>query len=100
MYARNAVVLSAFLASEKAFTPAMNNAATSATVLNAVGVFYSTSDGNTETAAGYIAEAAGCLESKDIGDASDDEITGADAFITPRHTMPSSSSSIFQAINY
>jgi len=53
----------------------------SATSLNAVGIYYSTSTGNTETIAGYIAEAAGGLECNDIGDASDEDITGADALI-------------------
>ena len=81
MFARNAVVLSAFLASAEAFAPAMNKAHNSATALNAVGLFYSTSTGNTETVASYIAEAAGGLEAEDIGDASDDDITGADALI-------------------
>merc|ERR1712172_365840 len=43
-------------------------------------VFYSTSTGNTETIAGYIAEASGAA-ANDIGDASDNEITGSDALI-------------------
>ena len=51
----------------------------SSTALN--GVYYSTSTGNTETIAGYIAEAAGAGEAEDIGDVSDDDITGADYLI-------------------
>ena len=81
MFARNAVVLAAFLASAEAFAPAATVSTTSATALNAVGLFYSTSTGNTETVAGYISEAAGGLELEDIGDASDADITGADALI-------------------
>merc|ERR1719182_277341 len=46
-----------------------------------IGLYYSTSTGNTETCAGYIAEAAGGLEPEDIGDASDDEVTGHDSLI-------------------
>jgi len=46
-----------------------------------IGLYYSTSTGNTETCAGYIAEAAGGLEIEDIGDASDGEVTGHDALI-------------------
>merc|ERR1712086_518221 len=45
------------------------------------GIYYSTSTGNTETVSGYIAEAAGLGEAEDIGDASDDEITGHDSLI-------------------
>jgi flavodoxin I len=50
------------------------------TSLDATGLWYSTSTGNTETVAGYIAEAAG-LEANDIGDATADEILGADSLI-------------------
>eukprot|EP00549_Striatella_unipunctata_P020748 CAMPEP_0118672966 /NCGR_PEP_ID=MMETSP0800-20121206/59_1 /TAXON_ID=210618 ORGANISM="Striatella unipunctata, Strain CCMP2910" /NCGR_SAMPLE_ID=MMETSP0800 /ASSEMBLY_ACC=CAM_ASM_000638 /LENGTH=177 /DNA_ID=CAMNT_0006567975 /DNA_START=114 /DNA_END=647 /DNA_ORIENTATION=+ len=49
--------------------------------LFSVGVYYSTSTGNTETVAGYIAAAAGDLEITDIGDATDDEIAGHEALI-------------------
>merc|ERR1711935_1196854 len=56
------------------------SAARASTSLNA-GVYYSTSTGNTETIAGYIAEAAGCGDAEEIGDASDDAITGADYLI-------------------
>merc|ERR1719225_1584623 len=56
------------------------NKAPSSTSLNAVKVFYATSTGNTETVAGYIAEAVG-VEAEDIGDAEDGDVTGADALI-------------------
>ena len=78
MFAR-AAIISAFLASAEAFAPAMNKAPTS-TALNAIGLYYGTSTGNTETVAGYIAEAAG-VEAADIGDAEDADITGADGLI-------------------
>ena len=41
---------------------------------------YSTTTGNTETCAGYIAAETG-LEAADIADVSDDDIAGADALI-------------------
>ena len=52
------------------------------TALNAgnVGLYYSTSTGNTETVAGYIADASG-LRADDIGDASDADIQAHDAII-------------------
>merc|ERR1740138_591528 len=43
-------------------------------------LLYSTTTGNTETAAGYIADATG-LEAVDIGDASVDDIKAADSLI-------------------
>lgn len=46
-----------------------------------IGLYYSTSTGNTETCAGYISEAAGGINMDDIADASDDEVTGHDALI-------------------
>jgi len=46
-----------------------------------VGLYYSTSTGNTETVAGYIADGAGIEDWKDIGDAENDEILGHDAII-------------------
>uniref|UniRef100_A0A7S1FZ01 Flavodoxin-like domain-containing protein n=1 Tax=Corethron hystrix TaxID=216773 RepID=A0A7S1FZ01_9STRA len=59
-----------------------HTAPASKSVLNmSIGLYYSTSTGNTETVAGYIAEAVGGLEPEDIGDASDDEITGHDSLI-------------------
>ena len=44
------------------------------------GIFYSTQTGNTETVAGYIADAAG-LAIADIGDASDADIAALDTLI-------------------
>jgi len=55
------------------------SAGRSMTALN--GVYYSTSTGNTETIAGYISEAVGSGDAEEIGDASDDAITGADYLI-------------------
>merc|ERR1719389_449248 len=46
-----------------------------------VGLYYSTSTGNTETVAEYIANAAGVEDWKDIGDAEDGEVTGHDSII-------------------
>merc|ERR1712193_594743 len=45
------------------------------------GLYYSTSTGNTETVAEYIANAAGVEDWKDIGDAEDGEVTGHDSII-------------------
>jgi flavodoxin I len=45
------------------------------------GLYYSTSTGNTETVAEYIANAAGVEDWKDIGDAEDSEVTGHDSII-------------------
>jgi len=45
------------------------------------GVYYSTQTGNTETVAGYVSEAAGVSEIKDIADATKDEIEGHDSLI-------------------
>jgi len=45
------------------------------------GLYYSTSTGNTETVAEYIANAAGVEDWKDIGDAEDDEVTGHSSII-------------------
>jgi len=44
-----------------------------------VGLYYSTSTGNTETVAEYIADAAGIEDWKDISDAEDGEFEGHDA---------------------
>jgi len=44
-----------------------------------VGLYYSTSTGNTETVAEYIADAVGIEDWKDIGDAEDGEFEGHDA---------------------
>jgi len=45
------------------------------------GLYYSTSAGNTETVAEYIANAAGVEDWKDIGDAEDGEVAGHDSII-------------------
>jgi len=64
-----------------AFAPSASKPVHSSTALNAnVGLYYSTQTGNTETVAGYIAEAAG-LEIEDIGDAEDDAVTALDSII-------------------
>jgi len=44
-----------------------------------IGLYYSTSTGNTETVAEYIADAVGIEDWKDIGDAEDGEFEGHDA---------------------
>jgi flavodoxin I len=46
-----------------------------------VGLYYSTSTGNTETVAGYLAERTGCSDYKDIADADEAEIMGHEAII-------------------
>ena len=47
-----------------------------------VGIYYSSSTGNTETVGGYIAQAAGGgLDLVDIGDAKDEEIMACDSII-------------------
>lgn len=51
------------------------------TNLDAAKVYYSSSTGNTETIAGYIAEAAEAGEITDIGDATEDEINGFSSLI-------------------
>jgi flavodoxin I len=45
------------------------------------GLYYSTSTGNTETVAEYIASAAGVEDWKDIGDADEAEVSGHDSII-------------------
>jgi len=82
MIARNTAILFAVLASTDAFAPVANKAAMpSTTALDDVKMYYSTSTGNTETVAGYISSAAGLASFDDIGDATDDEIKGADGLI-------------------
>jgi sulfite reductase alpha subunit-like flavoprotein len=54
---------------------------TSALLGSKVGIWYSSSTGNTETVASYIAKAAGEKDFNDIGDAKIDEIEGADCLI-------------------
>merc|ERR1712183_666498 len=80
--ARTSAAILAVLASAEAFAPVINaEYMGSTTALDAVKMYYSTSTGNTETVAGYIGEAAGISDFEDIGDASDDDITGADGLI-------------------
>merc|ERR1712061_480922 len=50
------------------------------TAREAVGLFYATQTGNTETVAGYIAEAAG-LEAADVGDYAAEDLTEFDGLI-------------------
>jgi len=81
MIARNTAILAVVLASAEAFAPAQNKAF-SATQLDAYKMYYSTSTGNTETVAGYIAEEFGSgMEAEDIGDAEDSDVAGADGLI-------------------
>jgi len=68
------------IAATQAWAPVSNASFRKGTALDMASLWYSTSTGNTETIAGYIAEASG-LDANDIGDAADDEITGADALI-------------------
>jgi len=79
MFSRNVVLAAALLASAEAFAPALNKAPTS-TALNAVGIYYSTSTGNTEACAEALQEASG-IEPTEISDAEDDAVAGADGLI-------------------
>mmetsp|Transcript_33705 Transcript_33705/g.47909 ORF Transcript_33705/g.47909 Transcript_33705/m.47909 type:complete len:204 (-) Transcript_33705:73-684(-) len=75
------LTVAALVGSVQGFAVMPASSARSATALDmSVGLYYSTSTGNTETVAGYIAEVAG-LSAEDIGDASDAEVTGHDAII-------------------
>jgi flavodoxin I len=71
-------VISASVAS--AFSPQASYRASISTALDASTIYYSTQTGNTETCAGYIAEAAG-LEISDVGDAADSEVLKMDSII-------------------
>jgi len=84
------LVALAILAGVSAFAPsqfarsalrraAPRRAAKTQMQMNAM-LLYSTTTGNTETCAGYIADITG-LEATDIGDASDDDISAADSLI-------------------
>ena len=53
----------------------------------AVGLVYSTTTGNTETVAGYIAEATG-LEAVDIADLSGDDVAGFDGSLARQTCRP------------
>lgn len=75
------LVFLAMASTASGFAP-MSQAPRSTTTLNGgASVWYSSSTGNTETVADYIAKAAGGLDYNDIGDASSDEIEGSDALI-------------------
>uniref|UniRef100_A0A7S3Q5U7 Flavodoxin-like domain-containing protein n=1 Tax=Chaetoceros debilis TaxID=122233 RepID=A0A7S3Q5U7_9STRA len=74
-----AAIFALTISGASAFAPSM--VSRSATSLDGAVVYYSTSTGNTETVAQYIADAAGGLDIVDIGDASDDEIKGFDGLI-------------------
>jgi flavodoxin I len=63
-----------------AFDVAPKSRATSSLGMS-TGIYYSTTTGNTETVAGYIAEAAGLGAFEDIGDVTKDEILGHDSLI-------------------
>jgi len=83
MYSKITVVAVALnAAGTSAFGPQRGAFSRPLTHLDAekVGLYYSTSTGNTETVAGYIADASG-LRADDISDASDAEILGCDSII-------------------
>ena len=63
-----------------AFAPAPAKAAPRAAPLNAVGLYYSTTTGNTETVAGYLTAATG-IEAVDIDSVDDETLTSMDALI-------------------
>jgi len=62
-------------------TAAQRSQRVSMSPLMSVGLYYSTTTGNTETVAGYIAEKTGISDMKDIADADEAEIAGHDAII-------------------
>ena len=64
----------------------------SSTSIDAVGVYYDSSTGNTETVAGYIGSAIG-VDPEYIGDASDNDIKGADGLIVGAPTWHTGSDS-------
>ena len=63
-----------------AFAPAPAKAAPRAAPLNAVGLYYSTTTGNTETVAGYLTAATG-IEAVDIDSVDDETLSSMDALI-------------------
>ena len=75
------IVLAAYA---NAFAPLSQKLAFN-TELNSVGVYYSTSTGNTETVCGYICEELGA-DMVDIADAEDGEITSHDTIIVGAQT--------------
>merc|ERR1719384_3120542 len=74
-----AIILSAAGVTQAWVAP--NAAVRPTTSLNGGVVYYSTSTGNTQTIAGYIADAAGCGDAEDIGDASESDVSGQDFLI-------------------
>ena len=75
------IVVAGSAAHAFAFAPSPGLAIRSSTALDAsAGIFYTTQTGNTETVAGYIADAAD-LEMEDIADVEDDEIEELDTLI-------------------
>jgi flavodoxin I len=81
MFMSKYIALAALVATASGFSPSLNTNRLTSTALNSVGIYYSTSTGNTETVAGYISAAAGGVRIDDIGDAKDEEILGHDALI-------------------
>ncbi|KAL7531716.1 hypothetical protein ACHAWF_003884 [Thalassiosira exigua] len=82
-------IVASSAASSLAFSPAARPAR-GVTALNAkVGIYYSTQTGNTETVAGYIAEAAGGLDLEDIGDTTEAAVQGLDSIIVGAPTWVS-----------
>ena len=63
------------------FSVVSNSARMTTSLCAGVGIYCSSSTGNTETVSQYIADAIGGVEYQDIGDTSDDEILGNDALI-------------------
>ena len=76
----SSTIAAASAARALAFAPSSLRARSSTSLDASAGLFYSTQTGNTETVAGYVAEAAG-LEMKDIGDVKDSEIAELDTLI-------------------
>jgi flavodoxin I len=75
----------AVTSSVDAFTPSLSHklrtSSSSSALWAKVGIWYSSSTGNTDTVAGYIAKAAGVDDYNDIGDAKNEEMESADALI-------------------
>lgn len=78
----SAVILCVTAATTSAFSVVpKGTTVTRGQALNSVGIYYSTSTGNTETVAEYISSAVGGVEIEDIGSATADEIKGHDGLI-------------------
>lgn len=76
-----ATVFSSVLAFQPPRASSSSAVARSKVQLNAVGIFYATTTGNTETIAGYIQEAAGTDSIYDIGDVSDEEFSSFEGLV-------------------